>query len=89
MKKLIATATLFGIIIINSATANAGMLMSDLFGSGDTNAPCSSEVEIKVPPAGVDNGIIVKLFGIIVKAAEDGVRSADCTQVDNGILMSD
>ena len=90
MKKLIATATLFGVIIINTTTAQAGMLLSDLFGGTETPAPCATrDIDVKVPTVGVDSGIIVKLVGIIVKAAEEGVASNGCENVDYGIMLSD
>ncbi len=59
IKKLVATITLAGIIIIGVTNANAGVLVGD-FSKDDTN-PCSEQVETKV-----DSGIIVSLTGIIV-----------------------
>ena len=89
MKKLIATATLFGVIIVNAATAQAGMLMSDLFGGTNEPTSCSQQTDIKVPTVGVEYGIIVKFVGIIVKATDGGVSADNCTPVNNGMLMSD
>ena len=89
LKKLAATLTLAGIIIIGvTNNANAGMLLSDFTGGSDTPAPCEERADTKV-----DSGIIVSLRGIIVSFTGIIVSYGDVeqkpeTRTDCGIIVS-
>lgn len=86
LKKLIATVTLTGIIILGTTNAQAGLLMSDFAGTGDTNQPCTTKVEKKSSKR-YDNGIIVSLTGIIVSLTGI-IVSYNETPTNCGIIVS-
>jgi hypothetical protein len=85
LKKLIATLTLTGIIILSTTNAQAGLMMSDLT-DGDTPNPCTEKVE--KTDTKVDHGIIVNLTGIIVNLTGIIVNFTKDTPTDCGIIVN-
>ena len=89
LKRLAATITLTGIIMMGVSSAKAGILMSDLTGTQN----CAGANAQAVDSAGVTGIILHDIVGIIVHDIV-GILIADingkgCVQVDNGILLAD
>jgi hypothetical protein len=88
LKKLIATLTLTGIIILTTTNVQAGMLMSDLAGRDNRTQPCSEKTE--KTDTKVNHGIIVSFTGIIVSLTGIIVSfTKDDAPTNCGIMMSD
>ena len=89
-KKIIATLTMVGIIMMGVTATNAGILMSDFTGADNNPAPCSLDNS-----KGDFIGIIVGGFTGIIVGGFTGVsvepvnNDEICVRVDSGILMSD
>ncbi len=81
IKKLLATATLIGIIIIGATTTKAGIIVS----YNETNKPCTQTTDTKVNNGIIVSltGIIVSLTGIIVSFSDDSKAPTEC-----GIIVS-
>lgn len=81
LKKLIATVTLTGIIIIGATNARAGLMLSDFVdGDQEQSQPCQENNENKV-----DWGIIITNFGIIITNI---IGMDDNTETNCGIIIT-
>lgn len=89
LKNLMAAVTLFAILVLSTTSANAGIYMTDLTGTPNTD-PCTVKDDDKT-----DWGILMSDFGGIIVAGFTGIIVAGkgintpTSQVDCGILMSD
>lgn len=92
LKKLLATVTLTGIIILGTTNAQAGILINDFASKGNTNEPCTAKVENKVDnkDSKYDYGILINDFGILIN--DFGILINDFIkggQQNCGILIND
>lgn len=92
LKNLMTAVTLFAVLVLGTASANAGILLGDRGVS--TEDPCAendTKFDMGIIVAGF-TGIIVAGRGGIIVAGRDGIivagKGGD-TQVNCGILMGD
>ncbi len=84
LKKILASLTLAGIIMMGVTSANAGLLLSDF--AGGSNEPCSETKSDTAVIMSEATAIIVSGFTAIIVS---GLSNDDCVRVDNGILLGD
>jgi hypothetical protein len=84
MKKLMATITLMGILIVGVSTAKAGFLVSDF--APRNPQPCTEKSNGGIIVTGLTGIIVTGFTGIIIT---DGVAADQSGDELCGILLSD
>jgi hypothetical protein len=85
LKNLLAAVTLMAVLMISATTANAGLLVSDFSGGGDTQSCTETnggKTNWGILVTGFTGILVTGFTGILVTGATD-------TPVNCGILMSD